>query len=45
MITRYCDYCKGLTPHNKAENRKDSPYICEGCGQKNETAKTIKTAT
>ncbi len=31
MITRYCKECEGRTPMNKAENRKDSPYICEGC--------------
>ena len=31
MKTRFCKECEGRTPWNKAENRKDSPYICEGC--------------
>lgn len=31
MITRFCIECNALTPWNKAENFKDSPYICEGC--------------
>jgi len=32
MKTRYCKQCNAYTPWNKAENLKDSPYICEGCG-------------